>query len=987
MPDPHIDSPGTRGGRLLTAIAPLWIAALVLALYPYTENPAEPIKLLLSAWALALLTLGMLVQGLRKSWSVPAHGLLLVLVSWMLFQYALLAGSGSPRGAFATLAPWSIFTLIGLALYAFAMNPMLRRTPESVFDRLFFAYCYAVALASLYGFAQYFGFDPFPWGMTAVEEYRALPATYGNPNFAGHAMIVSMVLLAAALAYAWKQRRVSLVLATLLPLGVQAVHLWLTHMRSGWLALAAAAFTALLCVALGRLRWTPLKKTIALCAVLVLCAVIGFVLALAAFDRVAQIGDTSLLLRLNGYANALAMIATHPFLGWGANAFGVNTPAFWTSFEADWFALAGKRNLHVHNELLEFAVEGGLAGLFLFLTLVSAALCTAFHTAFAGGPGAWRSRALGLALVAYLADGLFGFNLHVPVSGALFFLLIAGIAACNNDRHRQRGLPVMLYGTALLVFAFPLAWFATHTFNAERRFQAGQGALVHARNLAASGDAAGASRLAGIAEQLLLRAQSAQPWDSRMAAQLGKLAQDTRNWDSAIAWYEEARRSDPLEPTLITQRAQCMIARDAAANSVANLHAAETLLDEVETRSPKLAALHALRGQMAALRARQASDDAKPHWQAAAEAYDKAMRNSPTPQPEWTTALAEASFESGDHKTLQRALNCAVEQAVFNPVLWALMQRIGDDPDLRTMAVDLVLTALGQTLRDDVQDRPAIWFQARTQCLPVMAGLLAEYGREASVNPEAQIALLTGALKLQPDALELWGAVAAAQHGGEDLRQVFLDLESTLSAPDAGNNALPPLVKSLAAALRRPEDCAAFLNLLDRSLDRLPQSDRYRANRQRWGWLLPFLPILANSPNAEEENQLRIQVMEGALHTACGTWEAGIVKLSPIVDSLPAQWQGMANYDLARGLEGAGRLLEALTALENARRRLPSAMEVQWYQAHLQQASGNHTAAAFELKRLIPRLSVDTPLYLHARATYCAALAALGQTDEIGVCP
>ncbi|MCF6284198.1 MAG: O-antigen ligase family protein, partial [Candidatus Hydrogenedentes bacterium] len=339
-----------------------WILVLVLALFPYTEDPATPVKLLISAFAAVLITgvwtLGMITR--RVPWR-PVGVSLYLLVAFLVVQCGAALFSDALVRSLHALLPWMIFGILAFhGQLLFAHTRHLRN--------LFRAIVGSVALSSIYGLLQYAGLDPFPWALRNVEEYRGLPATYGNPNFAGHALVIALVLCGGLAVEAWRRKKRRYELAACLVGGALLfTHLYLTHMRGGMVALALGALAVLVAARIHRRTKNTLLAWVFGVAVSG-AIVIGGMLTVLFFAPHLNL-DSSLQLRLHGYAGASALFLDHSISGIGPGNYAFHNTPYWSDFEALWYALEGKRNHHVHNEWLEIAVESGVGGRFLFIFL------------------------------------------------------------------------------------------------------------------------------------------------------------------------------------------------------------------------------------------------------------------------------------------------------------------------------------------------------------------------------------------------------------------------------------------------------------------------------------------------------------------------------------------------------------------------------------------------------------------------------------------
>ena len=180
-----------------------WIIVLVLAILPWTTNPVKPIKDLVTAVAAVLVSLcgaGILSKHALHPKKYFAPPLLILLLC---FLWSCIAALASRHRLVALDELRLYFPMLLLAFYS---SLLFRNNRDR--KHLALVICVAVCISSLYGFFQYLGLDPFPWITRDIEEYRGLPATFGNPNFAGHSLVLVIILAAGLIAarpsgFAW----------------------------------------------------------------------------------------------------------------------------------------------------------------------------------------------------------------------------------------------------------------------------------------------------------------------------------------------------------------------------------------------------------------------------------------------------------------------------------------------------------------------------------------------------------------------------------------------------------------------------------------------------------------------------------------------------------------------------------------------------------------------------------------------------------------
>ncbi|HEO70744.1 MAG TPA: O-antigen ligase family protein, partial [Candidatus Hydrogenedentes bacterium] len=440
---PLIDSDLSRPdpARPFRIAMTVFVVVLVLALFPYTGDPTGDVKDLVISWAAGLLTAGWLVVSWRTGlrFRPPMLFMPFLVLLLALHLAATFVSSYIGPGLQETRRLWALFLLYLLA-------SQIYQTPDQA-RRLMLALCGGMLVASLYGFSQKAGLDVIPWDDQSGSEYRGLPATFGNPNYAAHALILTLVMavyLALNRRYRW----------CIVFVPVFAAHLYFTHQRAGVLALTGAL--GLLVTGWLVRRWLARPaKAAALTLVIVAAAGIAGFLGAMVYAKLhtgsAYPLDASLLLRYNSYHSAARMAARRPLLGYGPEAYSIESPRFWTPYEQEWFARELKMNAHVHNDILEVSVSAGLIAGGLYLAFLIFAVGHGLLAGYTERDAERRRMGFMLAALfaAFLFDGCWGFNLYVPVSAAVLFLM-AGVFEALCGRERDSVSPERLPATALV---------------------------------------------------------------------------------------------------------------------------------------------------------------------------------------------------------------------------------------------------------------------------------------------------------------------------------------------------------------------------------------------------------------------------------------------------------------------------------------------------------------------------------------------------------
>lgn len=347
------ENPRARGTVPHTILS-VSLAALILAVYPFSNDPAGDVKYLITALAALALVVSLAIVAVRSATTTIHIGSCApLLLLWLVVSLISAAQAQNSQLALVHCARFAAL----FALY-FVTAQIVQRIADA--EKLLRVLCAVAAIASLYGIVQYFGWDPLPGSRSAADaRYCHAPATYGNPNLAGHVLVLIQIML-MYFAYAARARWV-LYLAPLI-----VAHHAITGHRTGYLALGAALLLAL--VAKRVIRHSAgapqraVMKTIGVCGVVALIAfacIFGVQLLRA---NTAAPNDLSTFLRINSLWSAARMAIAYPLLGTGPGNFQIDNARYWSPFEQDWYATERKLNSHVHNDLLETAVETGALG-------------------------------------------------------------------------------------------------------------------------------------------------------------------------------------------------------------------------------------------------------------------------------------------------------------------------------------------------------------------------------------------------------------------------------------------------------------------------------------------------------------------------------------------------------------------------------------------------------------------------------------------------
>lgn len=459
-------------GRYIRFSLSALLVVIVLALLPITSDPANDIKRFIFQFTGCVLCIIWFVASPRSGAPTKSGGLFAPLVFiWLLVQTIAAAFSDFPLNSAAEIS--KIVSLVAI----YFVTKQVIDTPAHG-RRLMAAVCVAVSLSSVYGVMQATGLDPIVWDEASkkIARYDELPGTFGNPNYAAHTLVLT-ILMAGYL----MMHRGTRWCGILVP--VFCANLYFTHSRTAWGALGAAV--ALVVFAKLFSQSGPLVRKAAMgVSAIALCALVFIAVSRPAATLKMVEGsmpvDASLLIRYNANYSAAKMISDRPWLGYGPGNYAIENPPYWTSFEQQHFGLRHLLNQHVHSDVLETWIETGVFGAFIYVAFMLHGIAGGLYAGFRCDSA--ESRKLGFALAmmfcAFAVDGVFGFNLRVPVSATLLFVMFGMLdGVFYADANRRTGgiagrsrLPLR---AAFIVILAVNAVYATNLYASKVLFRVG----------------------------------------------------------------------------------------------------------------------------------------------------------------------------------------------------------------------------------------------------------------------------------------------------------------------------------------------------------------------------------------------------------------------------------------------------------------------------------------------------------------------------------
>ena len=763
-----------------------FVLLLILAMYPFTNDPTGDIKRLITGWAALALAVAWMTAVAVYGLPVRRPRIFAPLLLCLLGLYLILA----------LLSPFRWFGLIEVSSFfsLFVLYAMASQVYHGIFHvrRLFIVVCVAMVLASLYGFVQGLEADPFPWADRESEVYTNLPATFGNPNFAAHALVFAIfmvlyllitspgwrsgahVLQTEGLAGVWSiargvgllslglmvflvglagvirnrglgsQALVMVGLALLgerffrlgrtefwqrlkpvMPLAALAIfliHFHLTGQRAGIIALAAGVFLVLAARYVGSRFKRPLRGAV---ITLVLVAVTGLVgvqgaMTLSKWKTGTPIPlDPSLIIRYQSYVSAANMLFDNPLFGHGPGVYGISYPQYWTPFEQEWFAQELSMNAHVHNDLMEVAIDAGLPGAGLYLTVLVLGMIYGLLLAFRAP--ASKARYLGYVFAAifgaFLVDGLFGFNLRVPVSAALLFLMMGALEGVWASREgvpaESPGArrPLKLALAASLAAMILCVILDSAVFASEYYMHKGMG-----------GQFRGDVKEARTAFE---RGARWAPWNWDFEGRLGQVSMEERKPQESVRHFQKSLEQNPyyILTNLRLAIAKMALAQEQAraepegyANALKTLDEAAAHINDLLEICPMYSKAHELLGRSSATCAvyavKAALPDALPrareYWQRAEEHLLEALEHEVKEQGELYRLLAKVRMALGDNPGAEEALVRALEHDPSDPATWPIFLEFANKLDRHELLRNMVYAQIRRIEDTGAPDQDAL---------------------------------------------------------------------------------------------------------------------------------------------------------------------------------------------------------------------------------------------------------------------------------------
>jgi O-antigen ligase/Tfp pilus assembly protein PilF len=447
--------------KILSLLPRLSLLALIfgmqLVFWQECQDPFSPVEL---AWIKILLPLGLLpffavrwpgFKALLGHWAAKAAA------AWIVWLWVCAAFSPDHEAAGKNALEYSLYTLLFFL-------PALLSIAER--RRLLYAFFGACLLATIYGIAQHFDFDPWKWSTNFAG--RPL-GTMGNPNFFGGHLVLAWGIALGLFVTAAPQKRLrwGLFLAAL---SLVQFYSWTVGVWLGMAGAAAAVVIWSLSPAGGGLRakWHIKRSALLLGAGAMLIVVAGA--WFASRHELSEGKSASITNRLMMWKVAIKLWQEKPVQGIGLTQYRrrfADTQAGILSSEKGWNYVV---TWLPHENFLYLLCETGLIGLALFCAAWALALLRARERLRSLDSEAW---AAALGCLGMVGVSLLNTFSNIPPSAAAFWLLLGLLAFPPRRVVPEPGISWLPAVCAAGLVSLVLGYFAGREISAQRMMREG----------------------------------------------------------------------------------------------------------------------------------------------------------------------------------------------------------------------------------------------------------------------------------------------------------------------------------------------------------------------------------------------------------------------------------------------------------------------------------------------------------------------------------
>jgi len=934
-----MESGFARAERTLIA---LLVFLVVLAIFPLTPGPCSDIKILIYE-LFTFPALALFFFRPRKSLNPFLSPTVLSFLVAVFVALNLAASLSSLNMSYSLLRE---FTKIASFFILFIVASDAYDTAEQVWN-LTFAFCIAVSIASIYGLIQFMGLDPFPWDDKSGMLSQA-PATFGNPNFASHSLVPALVL---ATGLFFQQKRRGVIVCIILFLCQFA----LTKTRGALVALAAAAILVMVALVISRKIKNPayaVPLTLSVVFIVAVMGVIGVttVTALTRGQPYPYGTGSAVALRYHSFYGASRLVQEKPLLGHGLGMYQVVNPKEWTPFEKKYFKEMNSMNDHVHNELLEIAVDAGLPAAIVYMAILLLGMYYGLSIWFS--PHSFPLRSLGLTLAAFycsfFVDGFFGFNFHVPVSTLLLFLMTGATAGILRKQQShcpqvafQRRWPRILCLCLLLIPGATIPFLGIRDFSAQFLHQRGRGALDYKYYAAAA--------------ELFEKAATLAPFDWNHSHWLGVTNMRMGQPDKAASNFKQTLSLNPYHYYAQAMLAEALLSVAASSSDEAPLIEAINSARTAIQLNPLLPEPHELLGEACLLRAKRLKESGKTKdsfissCQEAENHLREAVQLGSKRTYKDYQFIARLRLEMEDIMGAEKALVESLEDRPDEIETWQLLLKVsqeGKDYDCILASLDRHIALLASS--------PTSALLVGTLDLMRAQVLFQGYGDES----DAEEAFLYVAEK-HPERVDVWAEFYAfAESTGRE--QLFNDALVQLADRQENEKLyLSPIVQAAALGLKGEENIAIEVTRLVEVLQEKQEEGMDSARIAKdFSWAADVLAKQAKRVQLLEEDTGDVFFKLGLAYGGWNDFRTAAELLNRALPHLSTQQRVLCLNRKATALTMVGETQEAVKTLEEAQAIDPHNFDTKYALAHALAQDGQHARARAEYLTLLNRFQL-----------------------------
>ena len=338
-------------------------------------------------------------------------------------------------GSFLFSLKEMLFLLVCMGLFAALVIAQI--TPADM-NKILILLCAVGAVSAIYGILQNYGIEFLGYAAESKKGKLNVLSIFGHPNYlAAYLTPLLPIHINAFLNTTARLKRCLIIASSFL----LAFCLALAGTRGAWLSLIMAM--PVLFILRSKMKNIPFDgvkiagnvfKTFIILAVI---AILFLTLAAPRYSLRERLGDSMpLLSRFYSWRMAGEMLKDRPFLGVGYGRYKVLYWDYVNQFQMrpenriyDYLLNYGKGvpPINVHNEFFEIAAESGIIGFALFMAFLAFVFLRGWET-LANPKRQLENQILpGIlaGILCILADALFNFPLHQPLSALLFWILAA----------------------------------------------------------------------------------------------------------------------------------------------------------------------------------------------------------------------------------------------------------------------------------------------------------------------------------------------------------------------------------------------------------------------------------------------------------------------------------------------------------------------------------------------------------------------------------